>query len=145
MHLLAKNMAAKHLHAICTCMYISVVLRHAQNLRWCRYCWKLGTLKRTCVYCAHSQKRHRLVVSCQFYRLVNTLQQACQLHQVATSLLRSDLLQLVICRLVTTCWNNLQQACWNHQLATSLLTTCNSSIQACIKSVGNHAKKSYLA
>ena len=36
-------------------------------------------------------------------QLVNKLQQACQFHQVATSLLRSGLLQLVICRLVTTC------------------------------------------
>ena len=36
-------------------------------------------------------------------QLVNQLQQACQFHQVATSLLRSSLLQLVICRLVTTC------------------------------------------
>ena len=57
-------------------------------------------------------------------QFVNKLQQACQFHQVATSLLKSGLLQLVICRLVTTCWN-LQQACWNNQLATSLLTTCN--------------------
>ena len=74
----------------------------------------------------HSQKRHRLVASCQFYhmlQLVNKLQQACQFHQVATYLLRSGLLQFVICRLVTTCWNNLQQACWNNQLATSPLTT----------------------
>ena len=36
-------------------------------------------------------------------QLANKLQQACQFHQVATSLLRSGLLQLVICRLVTTC------------------------------------------
>ena len=64
----------------------------------------------------HSQKRHRLVASCQFYRLVWTCQ---QFHQVAANLLRSGLLQLVICRLVTTCWNNLQQ------LGSSLLTTCN--------------------
>ena len=35
--------------------------------------------------------------------LVNKLQQACQFHQVQTSLLRSGLLQLVICRLVTVC------------------------------------------
>ena len=45
-------------------------------------------------------------------QLVNKLQQACQFHQVATSLLKSGLLQFVICRLVTTCWNNLQQTCW---------------------------------
>ena len=32
-------------------------------------------------------------------QLVNKLQQTCQFHQVATSLLRSSLLQLVICRL----------------------------------------------
>ena len=36
-------------------------------------------------------------------QLVNKLQQARQFHQVATSLLKSGLLQLVICRLVTTC------------------------------------------
>ena len=40
-------------------------------------------------------------------QLVNKLQQACQFYQVATSLLKSGLLQFVICRLVTTCWNNL--------------------------------------
>ena len=34
---------------------------------------------------------------------VNKLQQTCQFHQLATSLLKSGLLQLVICRLVTTC------------------------------------------
>ena len=48
----------------------------------------------------HSQKRY----SCKIYWLVATCQQvaqACQFHQVATSLLRSGLLQLVICRLVT--------------------------------------------
>ena len=45
-------------------------------------------------------------------RLVNKLQQACQFPQVATSLLKSGLLQFVICRLgVRTCWDNLQQAC----------------------------------
>ena len=37
------------------------------------------------------------------FQLVNKLQQACQFHQVATSLLKSGLLQIVICRLVTTC------------------------------------------
>ena len=31
-------------------------------------------------------------------QLVNKLQQTCQFHQVATSLLKSDLLQLVLCR-----------------------------------------------
>ena len=36
-------------------------------------------------------------------QLVNKLQQACQFHQVATSLLKSGLLQFVICRLDTTC------------------------------------------
>ena len=40
-----------------------------------------------------------------------------QFHQVATCLLKSGLLQLVICRLVTTCMLK--------QLAASLLTTCN--------------------
>ena len=44
-------------------------------------------------------------------QLVDKLQQPCQFHQVATSLLKSGLLQLVICRLVTTFWNKLQQAC----------------------------------
>ena len=47
-----------------------------------------------------NQKHHRFVSSCQFY---NKLQQTCQFHQVATSLLKSGLLQFVICRLVTTC------------------------------------------
>ena len=42
-------------------------------------------------------------------QLVNKLQQTRQFHQVAKSLLKSGLLQLVICTLVTTCWNNLQQ------------------------------------
>ena len=55
-------------------------------------------------HCIYSQKRHRL--ECwQFYWLVAT----CQ--QVATSLLKSRLLQRIICRLVTSCWRNLQQAC----------------------------------
>ena len=70
----------------------------------------------------HSQKRHRLVASCQFYRLVATG------RQVATNLLKSGLLQLVICRLVTICWKNLQQVCWNNQLGTSLLTTFNKFV-----------------
>ena len=38
-----------------------------------------------------------------FYRLVATCKQTCQFHLVATSLLKSGLSQLVICRLVTTC------------------------------------------
>ena len=50
-------------------------------------------------------------------QLVNILQQTCQFHQVTTSLLKSGLLQLVICRLVTTTCNqpvkmiNFQQIC----------------------------------
>ena len=40
-------------------------------------------------------------------QLVNKLQQTCQFHQAPTSLLKLSLLQLVICRLVKTCWNNL--------------------------------------
>ena len=64
----------------------------------------------------YRQKRHRLVASTGLLQLVNKLQQACQFHQVATSLLKSGLLQIVICRLVTTCNKpvkiiNLQQAC----------------------------------
>ena len=62
----------------------------------------------------------------QFYRLVAT----CQFRQVGTSLLRSGLLQVVICRLDTTFWNKLQQACWTNQLATNLLTTCNRLVVA---------------
>ena len=38
------------------------------------------------------------------------------------------MLQLVICRLGTTCWNKLQKACWNNQLATSLLKSCNKPV-----------------
>ena len=38
------------------------------------------------------------------FQLVNKLQQTCQFHQIATSMLKSGLSQLVICRLVeTTC------------------------------------------
>ena len=37
-----------------------------------------------------------------FLQLIK-LQQICQFQQVATSLLKSGLLQLVICRLVATC------------------------------------------
>ena len=36
------------------------------------------------------------------FQLVNKLQQTCEFYQVATSLLKSGLLQLVICRLLTT-------------------------------------------
>ena len=39
----------------------------------------------------------------ELLQFVNKLQQACQFHQVATTLLRLGLLQLVICRVVTTC------------------------------------------
>ena len=53
------------------------------------------------------QKCHRLVAGHQFLlaccnKLANfiKLQQTCQFHQIVTSLLKSDLLQLVICRLV---------------------------------------------
>ena len=66
-------------------------------------------------------------------QLVNKLKQACQFHPVATSLLRSGLLQLVICRLVTTCWNNLQQTCWSNQPGTRLLTTCNRLVTSWCK------------
>ena len=50
------------------------------------------------------------------FQLVNRLQQACQFHQAATSLLKSGLMQLTICRLATTCNKpveiiNLQQVC----------------------------------
>ena len=60
-------------------------------------------------------------------QLVNKLQQACQFYQVATSLLKSGLLQFVIC------WNNLLKqlaeslliTSLDNQFATSLLTTCD--------------------
>ena len=64
-------------------------------------------------------------------QLVNKSQQAGQFHRVATSLLKSSLLQLVICRLVSTiCWNNLQQACgfdnkFGQSTFNKLVTTCN--------------------
>ena len=55
----------------------------------------------------HSQKRLELLLQVVnfigLFKLVNQLQQACHSHQVATSLSRSGLLQLVICRLITTC------------------------------------------
>ena len=57
-------------------------------------------------------------------QLVNKLQQTCQFHQVATSLLKSGLLELVICRLVTTSWNYLQQACWTEVLTINLQQVC---------------------
>ena len=37
-------------------------------------------------------------------QLVDKLQQECQFHQVVPSVLKSGLLQFVICRLVTTCY-----------------------------------------
>ena len=49
------------------------------------------------------------------------LSQFFQFYQVATSLLKSGMLQLIMCRLVVTCW----KTSFDHQLATSLLTTCN--------------------
>ena len=49
---------------------------------------------------SHSQKHHELVA---WLQLINNLQQTCQSHQATTSLLKSGLLKLVICRLVTTC------------------------------------------
>ena len=55
---------------------------------------------------------------------VNKLQQTCHFHQVATSLLESGLLQLVICRLVTTCWNNLRQACCQQVWTINLQQVC---------------------
>ena len=103
-------------------------------IKWCEGLWHRVNVG---MFGIHSPKHHRLVANCQFYRLVATcqqlvdkLQQACQFHQVANSLLRSGLLQLVICRLVTTCWSkfnklvkiiNLEQTCW--QLATGLSST----------------------
>ena len=71
------------------------------------------------------------------FQSVNKFQQTYQFHEVATSVLQSGSLQLVICRLVTTChlqtcYNLLKQlaaSLWiksfDSQLATSLLTTCN--------------------
>ena len=54
----------------------------------------------------------------ELLQFVSKLQQACQFHQVATSLLRSGLLQLVICRQLveTSCQKpveiiNVQQVC----------------------------------
>ena len=52
------------------------------------------------VHITHPKTPHLLQFT-GLLQLVNKLQQACQLHQVATSLLRSGLLQLVICRLFT--------------------------------------------
>ena len=43
------------------------------------------------------------ILSACMLQIVDTLQQICQFHQVVTSLLKSGLLQLVICRLATTC------------------------------------------
>ena len=78
----------------------------------------------------HSQKRHRLAASCEFYPL------AASCQQVAASLLtssscsksvKSDLLQLDICRLAASCCNNLQQAC-GQQVLTSLIEQLAASL-----------------
>ena len=58
-------------------------------------------------------------------QLVDKLQQPCQFHQVATSLLKSGLLQLVICRLVTTFWNKFGGA---PELSSGRLVPAGSSI-----------------
>ena len=98
-----------------------------------RHASGFSEVRGTKCYHTHSHERHRLVANCQFYRLVAAFQQCkfyktCQFHQVATSLLKSGLLQLVICRLS----NSLKQpvvCLWitnfDNQLNTSLLTTCN--------------------
>ena len=86
-------------------------------------------------YTAKTTQPHLLQVVnfTDLLQLVNKLQQACQFHQVVTDLLKSGLLQLVICRLVTTCLNNLQQACMfitrlDNQFAASPSTICNRFI-----------------
>ena len=57
------------------------------------------------------------------------LRQTCQFHQVATSLLKSGLLQLVICRLVIQLVAaNLWITSFDNQLLPSLLTTCNKLV-----------------
>ena len=52
-------------------------------------------------------------------------------------------MQLVIWRLVTTCWNKLQQACWNNQLATNLLATCNKPVDNLQQTCGQQAVASH--
>ena len=57
----------------------------------------------------HQIMKQKIVGSSAFGRpgyenkLVDKLQQTCRFYQVATSLLKSGLFQLVICRLVKTC------------------------------------------
>ena len=87
----------------------------------------------SCLYTAKNPTELLQVVNFTgLLQLVNKLQQACQFHQVATSLLRSGLLQLVICRLVTTCHlqtcYKLVETTYNNQLATSLLTIWNKPV-----------------
>ena len=60
--------------------------------------------------CVQSKKRHRrckLSILPACCNLSTSYNKNSQFHQVVTSLLKSALLQLVSCRLVTTCSNNL--------------------------------------
>ena len=67
-----------------------------------------------CVFACSKAKKvlSKLVAGCQFYPLVNfiKLQQTCQFHRIEVSQLKSGSFQVVICRLVTTCWRNFKNA-----------------------------------
>ena len=66
--------------------------------------------------------------------LVSKLQQVCQFHRVATSLLKSGLLQLVICyNLLKQLAANLWATSFRNQSVDNLQRTCRQ------KAVANHA------
>ena len=82
-----------------------------------------------------SQKRRRPDTSCGFYQLDAKFTiksyQAYRLHQIASSLGKSDLFQLDICRLAATCWTTcieLVDKSLDNQFASSLLTTCSTLV-----------------
>ena len=104
------------------------IKRHQHSLTWRRY--TQTKTPQTCCKLSILPACRNLSISCnEFVNLIN--------------------LQLVICRLVTTCWNKLRQSCWNNQLTTSLLTTCNKPVdklqQTCCNKqpVASHANASW--
>ena len=77
----------------------------------------------------HSQTRHRLAASCGFYWPARSCQQVAAglLTSSTCSLLKSDLLQVDICRLVASWWNNLRQI-RRCQFAASLIEQLAASL-----------------
>ena len=87
-----------------------------------QHCSRLfsSTLNRLCVFTRVYRFLYLIYRSVGFFIVWRTTK-----NRACRSLLRSGLLQLVICRLVSTCWNKLQQACW--QLATDLFSQAVAS------------------